>query len=358
MQSPSVPKDWRVCGWEGDEYRPYPICGIEWGSRDATVSALDLAQISRIMYSTECWANAPSEDNIEHHLTQAFGGEDVVRLVHCSHYTDFPRYAVFDFEPKSPFGKVSRVIAFKGTSTSTDLLVDISFWSVVKVLQLAQAVIPVIDLFPADQVQWLLATFRLYGLRQIEDKFWNDLETLIGTHVGDVNNVVVTGHSLGGGIAQVVAARLGLRALTWSAPGVGYSAKRFGIARDSSILRGLRHQVAGIDTSVMPSSNVASHVGIQSTFRNSINVVPQNDVVPRADVQMAMEQRVECRTSGYYGSTGDCHGITKTACEIWRVCGDHRGMAVDCSQDMLPPEGVSLRTMLGGYFKLDDGFQI
>merc|ERR1711937_609849 len=75
---------------------------------------------------------------------------------------------------------------------------------------------------------------------------------------------IFTGHSLGGGLAQILASQLDLPAVVFSAPGMVYSAQRF-------------------------------DADIQSAKRNIWVVMPDFDVVPQVDLQAGSIQKVECR---------------------------------------------------------------
>merc|ERR1712012_946284 len=140
---------------------------------------------------------------------QHASGHDVVSLGKCMDYNHNPRYAVFDFNSSTGNSK-TRVVAFKGTSTTVDIFVDATLWSVVKVLQSLSVVIPVINAFPADQVQWMIAKFRMRAMVKQEQAVWK----AIAKNISELCHVdwpcVLTGHSLGGGIAQVVAGYLAL----------------------------------------------------------------------------------------------------------------------------------------------------
>merc|ERR1711920_1118926 len=110
------------------------------------------------------------------------------------------------------------------------------------------------------------------------------------------------GHSLGGGIAQVVAAQHSIPALVWSAPGVGFSAYRFDVLSELSA-------------------------------RSVVIVTPDGDPVPRVDEQLGTVQHIECRNKeGKKEWSVNCHAIKKSACEVWRVCGDkrHRDFRKNC----------------------------
>jgi len=141
---------------------------------------------------------------------------------------------------------------------------------------------------------------------------------------------VLTGHSLGGGIAQLVAAQLGIRALVWSAPGTLYSQGFF-------------------------SGNHTGWISEERMQRNVVVVMPDNDGVPRVDSQQSVVQRIQCfrkghRATHYFSGTQECHPIKKSACEVWRVCGDspmHRNFSSVCSEYVGENETGKLYPVLG-----------
>merc|ERR1712048_1364303 len=89
-----------------------------------------------------------------------------------------------------------------------------------------------------------------------------------------MGDIVLTGHSLGGGVAQVIGSRLGVSTLVFSSPGVGYSVKRFGMLKEDTM----------------------NGHAVQAAESKVVNVVPALDVVPRVDLQIAVTQQIECRT--------------------------------------------------------------
>merc|ERR1740123_2744562 len=75
-------------------------------------------------------------------------------------------------------------------------------------------------------------------------------------------------------------------------------------------------------------------------------VMPDNDAVPRVDQHESVVQRIQCFDKnhtpvGFFDGTKTCHPIVKSACEVWRVCGDvpmHRDFSEECSRYILPHE--------------------
>ncbi len=92
-------------------------------------------------------------------------------------------------------------------------------------------------------------------------------------------NIIVTGHSLGGAIAQVVANRCGHVLATFNAPGVGVIASR-NMIESSPIMNAVR--VGGMLVSAVRHPIQAAK-DVQNVFRSvqGINLCLQNDAVSR-----------------------------------------------------------------------------
>jgi hypothetical protein len=380
---------WPYCGWKGTEDE-YSICKMEWGSRAAPVNALDLALLSGVVYEDQCWDDGKSP-SIEAELKRLFPDVEV-ELEFCNDYHDFPRLASFYFPGHGAGTEGTRVVSYKGTSTPLDILMDATLWSTVKVMQWFKTVLPVIELLPPDQVQWMMLVGHFPGLLKQEQALWSNMQhnlssLLLGNFSGRLPNkewvdfpdkylgsesvsrktsvselkknwqskkadVILTGHSLGGGLAQTLATRNRKPALVWSAPGIGFSARRFQMYNPDA--PSSRSQ----DLIVQDSSPRAMlHTGMQAAMREVVVVVPQDDLVPRVDTQAGMIQRISCREKDFgFGQAATCHGINKTACEVWRVCGDPRPRLIDC-QAFLPDDIHELRRTLGSWFSQDDDIQ-
>lgn len=189
-------------------------------------------------------------------------------------------------------------VAVKGTSTLEDAYFDTDLFAFIKVLQVMSFVGPVLKILPRQFVAWLMMTAKhVSGFSQYEANTWLGMADSVNALKKDFPNstVVITGHSLGGLIAEVVADMTSTPALLWSAPGATY-AERF------------------------------LNVSEESTQRDIEVIMPDFDQVPRVDLQSPVLQRIQCLAKGGTLRTDQpamCHKVAKSACEVWRVCGDY-----------------------------------
>jgi len=293
----ALPRVWTDPG----EAQPYAICRHWWGSHGAKVSALDLAALSWIAYE-------PDEKNIRELIRQSFG--DGPQLVHFTPYEDIPRWISVNFTSQEEGAPHTLVVAVKGTSTFADGYLDTDLFTSIKVLQLFDFIAPVLLMVPVDMVQYLLSMVKNKAgdggvfERDVWTHLRHKVEELRRAHRRDAR-IVLTGHSLGGGIAEIVAGQMGLPGLVWSAPGTLYSQGYLNVTEE-------RMQ------------------------RDVTNIVPDNDLVPRVDLTEAVEQRIQCWGKDH--TVADpvlCHKVVKSACEVWRVCGDapkNRDFSASCKQ--------------------------
>merc|ERR1711972_633417 len=107
------------------------------------------------------------------------------------------------------------------------------------------------------------------------------------------NGVIITGHSLGGGMANYMAAELKLPTVSFSPVGMTYSA-----------------------------AWTVPQEGLQDALRlHSLSVIPDKDIVPRLGPLQSLRQPIDCTFEGILGWV-QCHSIYRTACQLSESCLD------------------------------------
>lgn len=181
------------------------------------------------------------------------------------------------------------VFAIRGTSSMLDVLDDINIWAPAVIMQLFSKAGPGVSGSTARAVAMLSTV--IYGKNMQKEYFSHLLD-----HVQKQRELwpdrrfYLTGHSLGGGLAKLVATQVDMQAVTFMAPGLGTTSYVvFGKVLDKAL-----------------RSNV-------------LTVVPKEDLVSRADSQEGIVINVDCSD----GAVG-CHLLYNTICTIVSTCGSGR----------------------------------
>ena len=200
-------------------------------------------------------------------------------------------------------------MAIRGTYDSSDVLQDTSLYSEVSTIQVVSYVIPLTTILPTsfirdfvwyasfaegmidpkareayDKPVYHFISRNLTNILRKED----DIET-------NLNNgtVLILGHSLGGGIAEIVASKLAddgyinVKSFGLSSPGTLYSSEKFGFS-------------------------------IEALDKTSISVLPRRDPVSSVDVHGGLQETIECDAS----SMIYCHSSVRSYCEMFYNCGN------------------------------------
>jgi len=136
----------------------------------------------------------------------------------------------------------------------------------------------------------------------------------------------LTGHSLGGGIAQVVAALTESNVFAISPPGLLQSFKKH--AKDAN--------------ATYPTSQSSA----RSAHHKSVSIVVEGDWVSRFDTHGGFVQTVGCERSDL-APFGSCHLLESTICHLLEACGDSRQRWHQCNHTFEPiVEGMQLLSTL------------
>ncbi|TYZ58248.1 hypothetical protein PybrP1_007925 [[Pythium] brassicae (nom. inval.)] len=217
------------------------------------------------------------------------------------------------------------VIAVRGTDVwrFTDFIEDVKMFFEPVVFAILSAIFPTIRIWPDVTFSTLIELYSelisLCGLRH-ESWYYHELLDYVAS-IRD-REVLLTGHSMGGGIARLVGSILGKPSITFSPPGFVQSYSK------------LVHDIGG----------KATKVNRASIHHHSVAVIPEYDPVTMIDVQAGMVQKISCDTPNLSMQLS-CHMLEGTICNLLENCGDPRGRISACrfehkiasvTDDMLP----------------------
>ncbi|KAL7746311.1 hypothetical protein RI367_008319 [Sorochytrium milnesiophthora] len=177
------------------------------------------------------------------------------------------------------------IVAVRGTKNAEDILQDMYLWSTPSLLDMSTYFGTFIRLWPRDNAAQLVKAVQDFGT-YTNLMYYAEVLNYTQNLIPQRQNVLVTGHSLGGGIAIVIGARLHIPALGISAPGLGMSYKSFG-------------------------------VDVEDIIRWTMNIVPLTDPVPKFDEQIGSIVNIPCHSS----VPVDCHRLPNTLHTLLQTCG-------------------------------------
>ncbi|TYZ65532.1 hypothetical protein PybrP1_004990 [[Pythium] brassicae (nom. inval.)] len=253
----------------------YPACSIDYDG----LTVLDLALIADAAYGNTTEVHKRSIDN-------RFNGTALGNWTYVTRNDETKDHQVW---MELYFAELNMtVIAVRGTASAADALEDLHYWFGITIMQAVDVFVPFLKQLPHAFVVKLLSMDLITSVmpEPVYVPLVQHVEK-VRARVGD--NVVLTGHSLGGAMAAMVGAKTQTRAVSFSGPGLLYSRGRFGI--DASDIR----------------DNVL-------TFK------PRKDIVPRVDELGGMVQELRCKQKSPMG----CHSSFTHICELFLSCGDTR----------------------------------
>ncbi len=204
------------------------------------------------------------------------------------------------------------VIAVRGTDVGRiiDFLEDAKLWIEPVVFNLLSFVFPSIRWWNEALINTIIGTFseglHFFGF-QYDLSFYQPLVN----HVDKIKelkdrNVIITGHSLGGGLAQIVGALTNTTAIAFSPPGIVKSRSKFSL------------------------QNHSRRVRKTEAFRHSVSIFPESDFVTGVDIMSGLVQAIVCEEE----HTFSCHMIQGTLCSLLEACGDRRERFSQCNYEM------------------------
>ncbi|RLN50164.1 hypothetical protein BBJ29_008974 [Phytophthora kernoviae] len=258
-----------------DDTSEYAACSVSYDG----LSVLDLALMADAVYGTTTEIQKDAMEN-------RFNGtelEDWKYVARNNESTDGQNWMEVYFPAVN-----MTVIAVRGTASATDALEDMHFWFGICIMQAINVFVPFLKQLPRAFVVRLLS-MNLISAIMPSPVFTDLLNHAVDTRARVGDNLVITGHSLGGAIAAMIGAKTKTNAVSFSGPGLLYSLGRFDIS----------------------AQDVRDYV---------LTMKPRKDIVPRVDELGGLVQEIRCKRPSPMG----CHSTSTHLCELYFSCGDPR----------------------------------
>ncbi|GMF42416.1 unnamed protein product [Phytophthora fragariaefolia] len=217
------------------------------------------------------------------------------------------------------------VISVRGTDIwrFTDFVEDVKMFFEPVVFSVLSSIFPTIRIWPDVTFSTLIELYsEMIGLFGLQHESWYYHELLDYVTSLTDRKVVLTGHSMGGGIARLVGSIVGTTSVTFSPPGFVQSYSK------------LVHHIGG----------TSMKVDRASLHHRSFAVVPEYDPITMIDAQAGMTQKISCDTP-HLSMQLSCHMLEGTLCNLVEHCGSARRRISSClfehniagaTEDMLP----------------------
>ena len=183
------------------------------------------------------------------------------------------------------------ILAIKGTTNKKDIFLDLQLYLPSVLL----TVLSHFSLFAQQKETWsfhfleysLSIPYRLFGQYLIIDGYLRDLIVAYNSNKSNFKkNVVIVGHSLGGGLSKILGRFLGKQAISLSGPGVN------------------------------AFHSLWEYEGSSDDFEiSAIDLVPDMDLVPRVEISGGTIYRIICKEG-----PKNCHGKELSLCEVLIMC--------------------------------------
>eukprot|EP00913_Durusdinium_trenchii_P035564 g33281.t1 len=286
----------------GGSVEEYPFCHLKWplgkeGKQE--MSLIDFADMCAL-------TNLPSSD-FNSSLESRFPGWSLLyeRRGGESHSYGYNDWTTF-FELADPSNETT-IFAVRGTQSPLDVMQDLSLdpgemlWeenpaTLLQNIFTPVAVTQIAAYFGPDLTSSVTKTvFALFsGLPTIDKDFFQVLLEHVKNRVkgSPDRRFYLTGHSLGGGLAKLVALEVGQKSVTFAAPGLRYTS-----------------QMLLSDTAFSKDQLLASGDRLGTV------VVPEHDLVSRVDQQLGAQLGIAC-DKNLFG----CHSLQHIIFELHQGC--------------------------------------
>ncbi|XP_032241998.2 uncharacterized protein LOC5516344 [Nematostella vectensis] len=268
-------KAWGAANRENMVTPRYPICEQTWSKSKLNIA--DMALLANLTYNSAMYS---SNDTLKQAVLNQFLSQNNWSTVSFADHAPY-YYHVTD-------SNNVHVIAIRGANTPDELIHYAKIWNEIAVIQSLSTLFPIIHQVPRDYLSAYVSASAFidkllhHGSTR---QYFKTLEDYTQQLVRRNSEVILVGHSFGGGVAKLIAARLGVPGVAFSSPGVGLSHRKFDFE-------------------------------LKTAARYLTTVYPESDVIPMIDRLTGQVQHVLCDGEDFTV----CHAIEKTYCELRMGC--------------------------------------
>jgi len=294
------------------ESTAYAVCNVNFPFGLDVLGPTEMALLAELSYQKEDLTNKS--------LTYFLGAENYIWVDTKRNFTaseaNFYHIKAVNKTPGSydhSSGEVyENYVVIRGTTPSLgDALQDMTLWSEISSFQIINLIIPLLVFWPINltcNLVHILSTLQGWIGGRVEmnnyldevsnyvDNILPAWQTYVNDTAGNTDVVKMIGHSLGGGLANLVASKeygqymekgVPPRTTSFGVSPVGttYSSKKFGFTWEA---------VTATETSVWAA----------------------RDIVPMVDRHMGLYEVIPCTQASFL----QCHSVLTTLCQLWRQC--------------------------------------
>lgn len=289
-----------------EEKMKYASCGIKWKD----LSLLDFALISEMSYIDD------DNGSLQGIADNLLPRHNFKVLTSDSRGTRGPVF----IELHSSVSNVT-IVAIRGTDVGRiqDFIEDVKLYAEPVIFKMLSTIFPTISLWTGETTSRVIETLyefnSFFGLQGEAEYYRSLTQRILEIHSSNTlykHEIIITGHSMGGGLARIVGTLTDNPTVTFNPPGLALSYRKYSASlSDGSVIK-IRHRT--------------------SMHQKSLAVITEYDFITQIDHQVGLIQNIVC-DKVEFAHVNACHFLEGTICHLLQHCGDDQERFVDCQYD-------------------------